>query len=81
MIAPEFRLTENLNVLKPAADFISFNYGKSSLVLTWNSGDNMWKSLEHDINSVQQLHNNLVPASGHKNDSNQLAKYKDMFIQ
>lgn len=29
MIAPEFRLTENLNVLKPAADFISYNYGKS----------------------------------------------------
>lgn len=34
MIAPDFRLTENLNVLKPAADFISYNYGKSLLVLT-----------------------------------------------
>ena len=82
MIAPEFRQSENMNMLPACANFVSYNYGKSRLpqLLTW-VGDNLWKSLETDMNSVQQLHNNLIPAASHKSDSNQLAKYKDMFLQ
>ena len=41
----------------------------------------MWKSLETDMAAVQQLHNTLVPAAGHKTDSVQCTKYKDMFLQ
>jgi hypothetical protein len=71
MIAPDFRLTENMNMLPACANFVAYNYGKpKSPLLTHKSGDNMWKSLETDMASVQQLHNNLVPAASHKSDSN-----------
>ena len=82
MISPDFRLTENMNIMPACANFISYNYGKSFVALTdSSSGDNMWKSLETDIAAVQQLHNNLVPAASHKSDNLQCGKYKDMFLQ
>ena len=33
MIAPEFRNNENISLMQPAQTFISFNYGKLSVLI------------------------------------------------
>jgi len=38
MLAPDFRVTENIILVKPAKTFISYNYG-----------DNMFKGMENDL--------------------------------
>ncbi len=55
MIAPDFRASENLEVLKPAKTFISYNYGRQLLVMC--VGDNMYKAMENDLQVVQNVHN------------------------
>jgi hypothetical protein len=38
MLAPDFRITENLKLMGPMKAFIGYNYG-----------DNMYKSMEADL--------------------------------
>lgn len=83
MIAPDFRVTENIVVLKPAKTFISFNYGKSrsESQLFLVPGDNMFKGMESELQGVETTHNSLTQVVSHKTDANQMAKFKDLYLQ
>ena len=70
MIAPEFRHCDNLSLLGPARQFITFNYG-----------DGLWADLESDLQQVEQNYNQLSSASTHKTNTAQLEKYQDLFLR
>lgn len=70
MIAPDFRVTENIQVMKPAKTFVVYNYG-----------DNMYKGMEADLQSVEATHNSLTQVVSHKTDAVQMNKFKDLYLQ
>ena len=70
MIAPEFRACENMALLAPARTFISANYG-----------DQLWNDLQHDLEMVEQTHNQLSHVNTHKTNEPQLAKFQDLFLK
>lgn len=44
-------------------------------------GDNMYQSMEADLQQVMNTHNALTAVVAHKTDSNQMAKYKELYLQ
>jgi hypothetical protein len=44
-------------------------------------GDNMFKGMEADLQAVNQTHNALTQVVSHKTDANQMAKFKDLYLQ
>jgi len=69
MLAPEFRMCEKIDLMKPAKNFISYNYG-----------DNMFKSMEGEIQNIQETHNMLTQVAAHKTDSSQMKKFRELYM-
>ena len=82
MIAPDFRVTENIVVMKPGKAFVTYNYGKRPHTQLTNiySGDNMYKGMEADLQSVEATHNSLTQVVSHKTDAVQMNKFKDLYL-
>ena len=41
----------------------------------------MFKGMEQDLQLVNQTHNSLTQVVSHKTDANQMAKFKDLYLQ
>jgi hypothetical protein len=41
----------------------------------------MYQSMEADLQQVMNTHNALTAVVAHKTDSNQMAKYKELYLQ
>lgn len=79
MIAPDFRVSDQLAFTAPVKNFISFNYGTGLGIDCL--GDSMYADLEMDMVSIEKLHNDCRNLTTHKCDPNQLNKFKDMLLQ
>ena len=45
------------------------------------SGDGLYNDLQHDLQQVEQIHNQLQTANTHKTNVAQLEKYQDLFLK
>jgi hypothetical protein len=72
MIAPDFRLTDNLQLVTPCKNFISANYSKRPQPLTWCLGNDMWNQMEPFIANVEKTHNQMSTVAAYRTNYQQL---------
>lgn len=69
MISPDFRGIDNVSMINPIKQFVSFNYG-----------DSMWADMATDIAAVEKTYNSLVSVHQQKQNVPQLEIFQKYFL-